>query len=195
MQPSQPVKTAANESERDCLIRAMYFESNRSSHDGLMAVGTVVMNRVKSPDYPDTICGVVGQPRQFAPGVLTRAMAERELPPAERAAERVLKGARYAPVGGAMHFHMAGLDIPYQVRYVATAGGNSFYLRPGRRSRPSQTVVVAAPAEASRVEVKEMAASAAQPNLFDKLYASLAGSAPASGCGTTNAAFGPSPGC
>jgi spore germination cell wall hydrolase CwlJ-like protein len=196
MQPSQPAKAAANASERDCLIRAMYFESNRSSHDGLMAVGTVVMNRVHSPDYPNTVCGVVGQPRQFAPGVLTRAMNERELPPAERAADRVLKGERYAPAGEAMHFHMAGLDIPYQVRYVTTAGGNSFYLRTGRRARPSQKVVVAAaPAEASRTEVKEIPAAAPQANLFDKLYASLAGAAPATACETTNAAFGPSPSC
>src|SRR5215831_15830353 len=39
-------QTAAASDERTCLIRAMYFESNRSSRDGLMAVGTVVMNRV-----------------------------------------------------------------------------------------------------------------------------------------------------
>ena len=54
-------KLVASSSERDCLIRAMYFESNRSSRDGLMAVGTVVMNRMASPVYPNTICGVVGQ--------------------------------------------------------------------------------------------------------------------------------------
>jgi hypothetical protein len=34
--------------ERDCLARAMFFESNRSSREGLIAVGTVVINRVKS---------------------------------------------------------------------------------------------------------------------------------------------------
>ncbi|MDD9332228.1 MAG: cell wall hydrolase, partial [Bartonella sp.] len=32
--------------ERQCLMRAMYFESNRSSREGMIAVGTVVMNRV-----------------------------------------------------------------------------------------------------------------------------------------------------
>jgi hypothetical protein len=73
-------QTAAASDERTCLIRAMYFESNRSSRDGLMAVGTVVMNRVASPLYPNTICGVVGQPGQFAAGVLTRPLNERELP-------------------------------------------------------------------------------------------------------------------
>ena len=47
--------------QRQCLVRAMYFESNRSSTDGMLAVGSVVMNRVKSPEFPDTICGVVGR--------------------------------------------------------------------------------------------------------------------------------------
>ena len=42
-------------SELDCMARAMYFESNRSSRDGMIAVGTVVMNRVQSTDFPDTI--------------------------------------------------------------------------------------------------------------------------------------------
>ncbi|MEM8645391.1 MAG: cell wall hydrolase, partial [Pseudomonadota bacterium] len=59
---------------RNCLMRAMYFESIRSSREGLLAVGTVVMNRVESPKFPNTVCGVVGQRRQFAPGVLTRKM-------------------------------------------------------------------------------------------------------------------------
>ena len=52
----------------------MFFESHRSSREGLVAVGTVVMNRVNSGEYPDTICGVVGQKNQFAPGVMTRKM-------------------------------------------------------------------------------------------------------------------------
>ena len=128
-------KVAAHSVERDCLIRAMYFEANRSSREGLLAVGTVVMNRVDSPQFPITICGVVGQRHQFAPGVLTRALNKKELPLVERTADAVLKGERYAPVGTAMHFHVAGLDIPYQVRYVAVAGGNAFYLKTDGRHR------------------------------------------------------------
>ena len=49
-------------SPRQCLMRAMYFESNRSSTEGMLAVGTVVMNRLQQPGYPKSICGVVGQP-------------------------------------------------------------------------------------------------------------------------------------
>src|SRR3954471_12931809 len=55
-------------SDRQCLARGMYVESVRSSDDGMLAVGTVVMNRLQSGRYPRTVCGVVGQPNQFAPG-------------------------------------------------------------------------------------------------------------------------------
>ena len=64
----------AHLSSRDCLARAMYFESNRSSDDGMLAVGTVVMNRVADREYPKSVCGVVGQKNQFAPGVLVKPM-------------------------------------------------------------------------------------------------------------------------
>src|SRR5215831_18467923 len=105
-------QTAAASDERTCLVRAMYFESNRSSRDGLMAVGTVVTNRVASPRFPDTICGVVGQPGQFANGVLTNPLNPRELSPVERAADAILAGERYKPIGDAMWFHVASLRIP-----------------------------------------------------------------------------------
>src|SRR4029079_15574914 len=100
-----------------------------------MAVGTVVRNRVASPVYPNTICGVVGQPGQFAAGVLTRPLNAKELPRVERAADAILAGERYKPIGDAMHFHVAGLNIPYRVQYVAMAGGNAFYLKTDRRRR------------------------------------------------------------
>ncbi len=124
--------TAVRSDERTCLIRAMYFESNRSSRDGLMAVGTVVMNRVASPRYPNTICGVVRQSGQFAPGVMTAPLNPRELPQVERAADAILAGERYKPIGDALFFHVAGLKIPYRVEYMAVAGGNAFYRKTGR---------------------------------------------------------------
>lgn len=120
-----------NSTERDCLIRAMYFESNRSSTPGMMAVGTVVMNRVASPQFPNSICGVVGQPRQFAQGVLSRAMTEEaSLARASNVADRLLGGERHTGVQSAMFFHQAGLRFPYDnMHYVLEAGGNEFYIK------------------------------------------------------------------
>ncbi len=115
----------------ECLVRAMYFESIRSSDEGMLAVGTVVMNRVDDRAFPDDVCGVVGQKNQFAPGVLTRAMTEpRSVERASRVASDVLRGKRHHGVRGAKYFHTAGLTFPYKnMHYVLVAGGNAFYER------------------------------------------------------------------
>lgn len=50
--------------EENCLARAVYFEARSESALGQMAVAKVILNRVKSPRYPNTICGVVYQGTQ-----------------------------------------------------------------------------------------------------------------------------------
>jgi hypothetical protein len=47
--------------EADCLARAVYFEARSESEIGQLAVAKVVLNRLKDPTYPKTICGVVYQ--------------------------------------------------------------------------------------------------------------------------------------
>ncbi|WP_423724824.1 cell wall hydrolase [Aurantimonas marianensis] len=111
----------------ECMTRVMYFESNRSSPDGMLAVGTVVMNRLNSGLYPKSVCGVVGQKNQFAPGVLRKPMHKgRDL--AAKMATRVLRGERHPRVSKAMFFHTAGMTFPYtNMHYLVEAGGNVFY--------------------------------------------------------------------
>ena len=93
-----------------------------------MAVGTVVMNRLDSGKWGNTICGVVGQKGQFAPGVLSRPMKSAALPDVQAAADAVLKGERNPKVKNAMFFHTAGLRFPYKnMHYTVVAGGNAFY--------------------------------------------------------------------
>ncbi|WP_373355593.1 cell wall hydrolase [Pseudoroseicyclus sp. CXY001] len=115
-------------SELECMERAMYFESIRSSRDGLIAVGSVVMNRVESPDYPDSVCGVVGQRNQFAPRVMSRRMDPSPL--VREAATSVLNGERHPLIGNAQFFHAASYNANYNnMHYVLTTGGNAFYER------------------------------------------------------------------
>lgn len=115
-------------SERECMERAMYFESNRSSRDGMIAVGSVVMNRVQSGKYPGSVCGVVGQKGQFAPGVMSKRMDSRSMPQIRAAANSVLRGERHPLIGNAMFFHTAGYSFPYDnMHYVLVTGGNAFY--------------------------------------------------------------------
>jgi spore germination cell wall hydrolase CwlJ-like protein len=47
--------------ELDCLARGIYFEARGESIRGQLAVGRVILNRVKSKAYPDTVCEVVYQ--------------------------------------------------------------------------------------------------------------------------------------
>lgn len=123
--------------DRECMTRVMYFESNRSSPDGMLAVGTTVMNRLASPKFPKTVCGVVGQPNQFASGVLTKPMNARQSARVAEVADAVLAGARHPQVGDAMYFHTAGLTFPYtNMHYVAVAGGNAFYEKRSMRDAP-----------------------------------------------------------
>ncbi|MGU3537789.1 cell wall hydrolase [Methylobacterium sp. A54F] len=147
---------AATEADRECLARAMYFESKRSDSDGLLAVGTVVMNRLEAAAFPDRICAVVGQPRQFAAGVLTKPMREQDLPRLAEVADAVLAGERHPKVGRAMYFHTAGRRYPYDnMHYVALAGGNAFYEKRGRDARTP----AAEPAAAAPVQVAALAAA------------------------------------
>ncbi len=114
--------------ERTCLARAMYFEARRNSEDGMLAVGTVVQNRLRSGRYGSSYCDVVGQKGQFAPGVLTRPMQGEAAERAGRVADQIASGRRHPAVRNAMFFHTAGLRFPYpNMRYVLVAGGNAFY--------------------------------------------------------------------
>lgn len=131
-------------SDHDCMTRVMYFESNRSSAEGMLAVGTTVMNRLDSPKYPKDICSVVAQPHQFAPGVLDKSMNPREAALPARVADQVLAGQRHPGVGDAMFFHTAGLTFPYKnMHYVLVAGGNAFYEKRSGTDRGTSDVVVA----------------------------------------------------
>lgn len=126
-------------SAQECMERAMYFESNRSSRDGMIAVGHVVMNRVRSGDYPGSVCGVVAQRNQFAPGVMSRRMDPRQAGLVREAARSVLRGERHPLVGDAQFFHAASYRPRYDnIHYVVTTGGNAFYerRRPALVTRP-----------------------------------------------------------
>jgi spore germination cell wall hydrolase CwlJ-like protein len=49
------------DSEIHCMTRAIYFESKSEPVEGQLAVGTVIVNRTMSGEFPDTVCGVIKQ--------------------------------------------------------------------------------------------------------------------------------------
>lgn len=52
--------------EHSCLARAIYFEARSEPELGQLAVAQVILNRVKNPLYPDTVCDVVYQDADLA---------------------------------------------------------------------------------------------------------------------------------
>jgi spore germination cell wall hydrolase CwlJ-like protein len=110
-------------------------------------------------------CAVVGQPGQFAAGVLTKPMQEKDLQKVADAADAVLAGERHPQVGKAMYFHTAGRHYPYpNMHYVAVAGGNAFYEKRDARaaksgSRAENKPDTAAPASIPTFAAASMAAA------------------------------------
>ncbi len=147
--PIQRTALQVSDAERDCLGRAMYFESKRNDAEGLLAVGTVVMNRMEAAMFPGGICAVVGQPGQFATGVLTKPMQEKDLDKIAEVTDAVLAGERHPKVGKAMFFHTAGYHFPFKnMHYVAAAGGNVFY----EKTPKTQTATLFAAPQAAKSE-------------------------------------------
>lgn len=94
------------------LASLIYCEAGAESYDGKLAVGSVVMNRVRSGAYPNTISGVIYASGQFSPamsGKVARVYnGENGSVPEScyQAANQVLSG--YSNVGDATHFRRAG---------------------------------------------------------------------------------------
>lgn len=65
---SREVNTASrsfSRSEMDLLAKAVFAEARGESYEGQVAVAAVILNRVKHPDFPNTISGVIYQPGAF----------------------------------------------------------------------------------------------------------------------------------
>ena len=131
--------------QQRCLSEAVYFEARSESAEGRAAVAQVVLNRVASGLYPDSVCGVVYQNSnrhlacQFTFTCEGKSLRITEPGPwreAVRIAREVYDGTTYlAEVGGSTHYH-ANYVRPYwakKLRKMDTIGQHIFYqLKPGQ---------------------------------------------------------------
>ena len=137
--------------ERKCLSQAIYYEARSEPRIGQLAVADVVLNRVASPVYPNSICEVVfqGSERrtgcQFSftcDGSMQARLNKRKWKESEDLAGAILAGVR-APVSrNATHYH-ANYVTPHwadSLTPTATIGTHKFY------RFPSRTAIAAAPA-------------------------------------------------
>jgi spore germination cell wall hydrolase CwlJ-like protein len=101
--------------ELDCLANGIYFEARGETAKGQAAVAQVILNRVRSPFYPNTACGVVYQNKswrnrcQFSfacDGIKDRIADRRRWNKAREIGIAVVRGETFLPeVGSATHYH------------------------------------------------------------------------------------------
>jgi spore germination cell wall hydrolase CwlJ-like protein len=126
-----------------CLSEALYFEARGEEVEGIFAVAEVILNRVDSPAYPDTVCDVIyqGTGRQFECQFTYSCDGKKEIIRERRAYERVAKVARLMLDGaprrlteGATHYHTKSVRPNWARVYprTATIGYHIFYRQTDR---------------------------------------------------------------
>lgn len=132
----------------DCLTQAIYYEAGNQSEDGQRAVAQVVLNRVRHPAWPDSVCGVVYQGAMRAGGgcqftfTCDGSLARTPVPTlwarARQFATEALAGRTYAPVGLSTFYHANYVFPGWAPRLVKTAtiGAHIFYRLPGLAGAP-----------------------------------------------------------
>ncbi|MBS6196479.1 MAG: cell wall hydrolase [Clostridiales bacterium] len=102
----QEVSVSVSGGELDLLAAIIQCEAGGESHTGKVAVGAVIMNRVRSGQFPNTISEVVYQSGQFSPvasGKLASVLSQGARSDCYQAAQEALAGSN--PIGGALYFN------------------------------------------------------------------------------------------
>jgi spore germination cell wall hydrolase CwlJ-like protein len=115
----------------------IYWEAKGEGRDGMEAVAAVVLNRVKSPAFPNTICGVVRDGKEKGPcqfswwcdGKSDQPAEARSWALAQRLARAILTDRPRDPTRGALFFHSAGISTPWVLPRQRTVqiGHHIFY--------------------------------------------------------------------
>jgi hypothetical protein len=129
-----------------CLTQAVYYEAGFEPMEGRRAVAQVVLNRMRHPAFPKSVCGVVyqnnGRVCQFSfvcDGALNRAPAAAAWRQAQDVARAALAGSVALSVGSATHYHanyVAPRWAPMLAK-VAQLGQHIFYRWPGAWGLPA----------------------------------------------------------
>lgn len=112
-------------STTDVALLAAILQCEAGGYDGMLAVATVIMNRVASPAYPGNLRAVIYQPGQFAPtwnGSLNRVLSKGASSTAYSVAQAALGGARHSAVINCLQFRSASTGVS-----GINIGGNVFF--------------------------------------------------------------------
>ncbi|MGX7952848.1 cell wall hydrolase [Tsuneonella sp. HG249] len=125
-----------------CMTQAIYYEAANEPEAGKRGVAQVVLNRLRHPAYPNSVCGVVYEGSnarvcQFSftcDGSLLRAPMARQWNESRRIAAEALAGATEPSVGTATNYH-ADYVVPrwaFTLGKLTQIGRHIFYRLPGR---------------------------------------------------------------
>jgi spore germination cell wall hydrolase CwlJ-like protein len=167
-------------SERRCLAEAVYYEGRQESMEGQIAVAQIVLNRVRSGKWPDTICGVVRQGRdgrgencQF-PAVCNAG--DHRPPETDIAWQRAALIADDAAAGRAWlnelteatHYHNASAKPPWRLsmQFIRKVGWRMYYADPKATAglaslKPGQAPLTISAEKVASEEAREASAKAA----------------------------------
>lgn len=129
---------APGAADLDCLAAAIAYEAGFEPVEGRRAVAEVVLNRVRAPGFPKTVCDVVfqGATRQTGcqfsftcDGALRRRLPARIQAEARAIAERALAGSEAALVPGATHYHASYVSPRWapELLRITQIGAHIFY--------------------------------------------------------------------
>jgi len=120
-----------------CLALALYWEAKSEGREGMLAVASVVLNRVAHPAFPSSVCAVVRQggeqpPCQFSwwcDGKSDRPTEAQAWSLAQRLAKKTLADPPPDRTHGALFFHNTSIATPWLRKRVRTAqiGRHIFY--------------------------------------------------------------------
>ncbi len=145
-EPAAPTEPTIDARQHACLSQAIYYEARGETQRGQIAVAEVVMNRVRSRAYPNSICGVVYQGShrstgcQFTftcDGSLGQRPRGRAWERAQRVASAVMMGYARPMTQNATHYHTTEVNPVWNSGLVQTTqiGTHLFYRFPNRSER------------------------------------------------------------
>jgi N-acetylmuramoyl-L-alanine amidase len=128
-----------------CMAVAIYFEARGEPIDGQLMVAETIINRVADDRWPDNVCDVIAQPRQFSFYADGRSNQPRDLDAYTRAvlvAQEALMGEHMNT--GALYYHTPAVRPVWRrdLQPIGMMGGHVFYvdrsLAPDTSPRPLQ---------------------------------------------------------
>jgi spore germination cell wall hydrolase CwlJ-like protein len=172
----------------DCLTAAVYYEAAIEPLEGQRAVAQVVLNRVRHPAFPKSVCAVVFQGSDRATGcqftftcdgALARVPSVAAWARARDVADQALAGKVYAPVGWSTHYHTNWV-VPYwsgTLVKAANVGSQIFYRWEGGWGRAPAFRFAGAGAEPQVASMRRLATDPSTLASVDGADPALAASA------------------